>query len=542
MFKYELHLHTSETSWCGRVPAAVQVQRLKALGYDGLVVTDHLHAGYLEEVGPERTDANWQALIDRHMLGYTAAAAEGERLGVSVILCAELRFPEDERDYLAFGITEDWLRAHPYCILLSHEEFFDRYGKELLIVQAHPFRHYDDPDTAHLGGLEIVNCNPRHESRNRLALDRAKEWPGLVRTVGSDVHRDGDEGRGAVLFEKRVTTPAELREELLAGRFQLWCPDFEELVNESEAELGRPVFDTVIVGQICLDTNTDYDGRVEHRYGGAVLFSGHAAGMTGHKTGVVPKANPADIDAAEAFADCPNVRVYARPSAHSTLMENTYFTPDRERRRQVSPASIDPYTEEDLPEEQARIYHLAGLVTGDIDGGMIEACWRKTAKLRETDDRAGVALDVQCMLRAVEPDKTLKLYDWAEKKKYLPYIRYFKTDAAEAEMLTGLTDREAAARLMCEWGAQEVMITHNTEVIVCDGKEIYRAPLRPRNLSGRTGRGDTTFAGYINERLTKGIQESLDFAAALVSLKMETPGPFTGSRDDVLRFTEEVMG
>lgn len=30
-------------------------------------------------------------------------------------------------------------------------------------------------------------------------------------------------------------------------------------------------------------------------------------------------------------------------------------------------------------------------------------------------------------------------------------------------------------------------------------------PIRARNLSGRTGRGDTTFAGYINERLTADI-------------------------------------
>ena len=30
------------------------------------------------------------------------------------------------------------------------------------------------------------------------------------------------------------------------------------------------VFDTMIIGQITLDHNTDYDGREEYRYGGAV--------------------------------------------------------------------------------------------------------------------------------------------------------------------------------------------------------------------------------------------------------------------------------
>ncbi|MBQ1581972.1 MAG: hypothetical protein II107_05830, partial [Prevotella sp.] len=60
--------------------------------------------------------------------------------------------------------------------------------------------------------------------------------------------------------------------------------------------------------------------------------------------------------------------------------------------------------------------------------------------------------------------------------------------------------------------------------------------LRPRNLSGRTGRGDTTFAGYLCERLDHDIPTALEFAAALVSLKMETPGPFKGTRQDVLAY------
>ena len=45
-----------------------------------------------------------------------------------------------------------------------------------------------------------------------------------------------------------------------------------------------------------------------------------------------------------------------------------------------------------------------------------------------------------------------------------------------------------------------------------------------------------TFAGYINERLTADIPTALRFATALVSLKMETPGPFRGTRQDVLDY------
>ena len=287
-------------------------------------------------------------------------------------------------------------------------------------------------------------------------------------------------------------------------------------------------FDTIIIGQVCLDTNTDYDGRTEHRYGGAVLYSGHAANSIGKKVAVVTKGNRKITDSEDALGGS-GITIFAKPSTNSTLMENVYFTPDRERRRSRCLAVIDPYTPEDIPDEETNVYHLAGLCYGDIGTDIILECAK----------RADVAMDIQCMLRHVEPDQTLKLHDWPEKTEYLKYIRFLKTEAAEAEVLTGLTDREEAARQMYEWGAKEIVITHNTEVIAYDGKQIYRAPLKPRNLTGRTGRGDTTFAAYITERQTSSIQEALTFSAAMVSLKMEKPGPFMGTRQDVLRYIEE---
>lgn len=80
------------------------------------------------------------------------------------------------------------------------------------------------------------------------------------------------------------------------------------------------------------------------------------------------------------------------------------------------------------------------------------------------------------------------------------------------------------------------LLTHNTEVLAYDGKEIYTCPIKARNLSGRTGRGDTAFAGYIAARQSQNIQESLLYCTALVSLKMETPGPFKGTKKDVLDY------
>lgn len=281
-------------------------------------------------------------------------------------------------------------------------------------------------------------------------------------------------------------------------------------------------YDVLVIGPVSLDCNIDYQGNQRREVGGAVVASGFAAARSGNKTALFTKLNPADADVEARFRDS-GADLYWKVSQATCSIQNQYFTADKEKRACTSLGVCDPFRFEELPDIEADIYHFAGLVYGDFDGPLFA----------EAAKHGKVAVDVQCLLRHVEPDKTMAFHDWAEKRQYLPCIDYLKTDAAEAEILTGLTDRAEAAKLLHRWGAKEVLITHNTEVLVYDGENLCSCPIKARNLSGRTGRGDTTFAGYITERQRAGIQEALLYCTALVSLKMETPGPFQGSRRDV---------
>ncbi len=287
-------------------------------------------------------------------------------------------------------------------------------------------------------------------------------------------------------------------------------------------------YDVLVIGPVSLDHNIDYLGNERKEVGGAVVASGFAAARSGNATALFTKLNPADADVEARFAGS-GADLYWSPSKATCSIRNQYFTADKEKRACTSMGVCDPFRFEELPQIDTAIYHFAGLVYGDFDGELFA----------EASRHGKVAVDVQCLLRHVEPDKTMAFHDWAEKKQYLPYIDYLKTDAAEAEILTGLTDRAEAAKLLYSWGAKEVLITHNTEVLAYDGKQIYTCPIKARNLSGRTGRGDTTFAGYITERQRAGIEEALLYCTALVSLKMETPGPFQGTRQDVLDYIKE---
>ena len=235
MYRYELHLHTSETSKCGHVPAAEQVETYHALGYRGICVTDHLHTAQIAYF--DMAD-DWKTIVDRYLIGYRAAKAAGDAIGLDVIFGIELRFPENDSDYLIYGVDEQWLYDHPWITKMDHQSFFDRFRDEVLIIHAHPYRYCDEVFYTCVHGLEIINCNPRHDSRNALAIRLAQENPHLFRTVGSDAHQKGDEGRAAILTETRIRDSYELKHVIESGRYRNWCcAEFEGILKESEADL-----------------------------------------------------------------------------------------------------------------------------------------------------------------------------------------------------------------------------------------------------------------------------------------------------------------
>ena len=91
-----------------------------------------------------------------------------------------------------------------------------------------------------------------------------------------------------------------------------------------------------------------------------------------------------------------------------------------------------------------------------------------------------------------------------------------------------------AALVIEGWGCPEILITKAEGVLARVHGKTYYEKFSNQSMVGRTGRGDTTFAAYLACRMDHDVTESLKFAAALVSIKMETPGPFGGTLADVL--------
>ena len=205
-------------------------------------------------------------------------------------------------------------------------------------------------------------------------------------------------------------------------------------------------YESVIIGHITKDFNIDHEGKQMELCGGAVLFSSASAFSLGHKVLAVTKLNEKDRDRLSQFT-LPEEDIYCVPCDSSSTMRNQYFTPDKEKRDSTCLSVGTPFSTDDIPSDiESDIYHFAGLVYGDFPDEMIKECAK----------RGKVAVDVQACLRHVDRE-TGKMFflDWENKKEMLPFITYLKTDAAEAEILTGTSDRAEAARILHSMGAKE---------------------------------------------------------------------------------------
>jgi len=287
-------------------------------------------------------------------------------------------------------------------------------------------------------------------------------------------------------------------------------------------------YDIVMIGHISQYIMIDHLNNRMDLVGGAVVYSSFSAAASGSKVKVVTKLSKEDGHILDSLMR-ENITWDVCPSRASTAIKNVYYTADKERRDVFLISQADPFTLEEVIGNETRIFHLAGLFGGEVPDTLI----------KPLSGKAEVAMDAQGVLRCLDGEGNLTFKDWEHKKDLLPYIKYFKTDAAEAEILTGLSNREDAARLLNSWGAEEVMLTHNTEVMVCAKGEIFTAPYTHRTNEGRTGRGDTTFAAYLAWRKDHSPKEATAYAAALCSIKMEVPGMFKGSVDDVLKRMKE---
>jgi len=315
-------------------------------------------------------------------------------------------------------------------------------------------------------------------------------------------------------------------------------------------------YDIAFLGHYTKDTIVSAAGtRVVD--GGAFNYGAHVAARMGLDVAAVTRLAREDFSVIEELERL-GVEVFARATPASTCLQIDYPTSNVDERVITVTSSAGPFTPEEVQDLRARVFVVGASIRGEVGLAVVEELAKKGAL---------IAADVQGFVR-VARDGRLVYEAWPERRAVLAHVDVLKTDAVEAEMLTGAADVRVAARALAGLGPREVVLTHRDGVLVYAGGQFHEAGFFPRALVGRSGRGDTCVAAYVARRLaavedlvgtreavgktrtSSGIQhprigspaEATIWAAAVASLKMEAEGPFRRNVREVERLIRDKYG
>jgi len=201
----DLHVHTTAFSACSNLEPTEMIAQAKAVGLDGVVITEH------EKLWPAED-----------------LARLAEESGLLVLNGVEITTTEG--DVVAYGLREEVGKMVTPAELKTIAD-----DQGALLVAAHPFRGFlmfgfgelqlsvdqaaARPIFENVDGLEVCNCKVT-EAENEFAAKVAAHL-GRLMVGGSDAHAPNEVGRCATAFEDDITDLPGLLAALRSGRFEV---------------------------------------------------------------------------------------------------------------------------------------------------------------------------------------------------------------------------------------------------------------------------------------------------------------------------------
>ena len=308
------------------------------------------------------------------------------------------------------------------------------------------------------------------------------------------------------------------------------------------------MYDVAFVGNYTKDTIVSAAGtRVVD--GGAFNYGAHVAAHMGLRVAAVTRLAQEDYHVVEELRGL-GVDVFVCTTPQSTCLRLEYPTSNVDERTITVESTAGSFTPAQVQDVQARAFVVGPSLRGEVGLDVIEALGRGRAAVEQAalgrDASPAPALPGRCALLAADVQGFVRVvregrmvYEvWPEQETILSHLDVLKTDAVEAEMLTGTADIRAAAQMLAALGPREIVLTHRNGVLVYAGGEFHEAGFFPERLVGRSGRGDTCLAAYVARRLAFPPAEATRWAAAVTSLKMEAEGPFRRDIGEVERYLD----
>ena len=286
-------------------------------------------------------------------------------------------------------------------------------------------------------------------------------------------------------------------------------------------ETTTKFYDIAFIGHYTKDTIVSSSGiRVVD--GGAFNYGANVAARMGLKVAAVTRLAKEDLRVVEKLKHL-GVDVFSHISPQSTCLRLEYPTSNVDERVIYVTSSAGPFTTAEVEKIQAKAIVIGASMRDEVSLEVIEELAQKKTIL---------AADVQSFIR-INNNGKLVSKEWPEKQSILSHLNVLKTDAVEAEMLTGTSNIREAAQKIADLGPREILITHRNGLLVYTNGQFYEEGFFPKKLIGRSGRGDTCIAAYMSKRLNASPQDATIWAAAVTSLKMEAEGPFQRTIEEV---------
>ncbi|HVP05525.1 MAG TPA: PHP domain-containing protein [Dehalococcoidia bacterium] len=207
----DMHIHTVVGSMDSDISPKRLAEQAKAVGLDGVAITEHLHPWRADEMAQWRKEHGLFAFNARE---WTTDMGHVGVFGLPPNING-IRYVSDLRracqDYGAFMVMNHPFRYFPGPSSLL---FGDRWRAGDLAVE----ELAEHPVFSMVDAIEVVNggCIDRE---NRLAMEVAAHL-GLPTVGGSDAHMPLEVGRYATRFEKVILSESQMLDELKAGRFE----------------------------------------------------------------------------------------------------------------------------------------------------------------------------------------------------------------------------------------------------------------------------------------------------------------------------------
>ncbi|MGF1572895.1 MAG: PHP domain-containing protein [Sumerlaeia bacterium] len=203
----DLHCHTQEKSYDGKVPALAMITKLMHLGFSGVVFTDHNNVWSTDELNNLRSQANAPQ-------GFLLLSGQEVRTAVGELMCG---------DVLVYGPTESIPDGTQITDVLKRAKETNGF-----CIAAHPGVSMIGMGKR-IGDFPLLAAetwNGRYGAKIAAESEQLCNEIGLPATGGSDAHQESEIGGGGTIFPALPNDFAQLSHYIQTQQVQPYRPTF----------------------------------------------------------------------------------------------------------------------------------------------------------------------------------------------------------------------------------------------------------------------------------------------------------------------------